>query len=113
MKKQTTELAKKIVSKFADVKQSEIDGNMFIVDIPQIGHTDTYFNTKKQKFVINSDGDTEERDVPAKTTKAQAADLAAAHVAQMIDSGELELSDTWAEQHLGDVKELTDETEKQ
>ena len=97
MTKKHEELATKIVEKMAIVE--ETDSGILRVSIAVIAHSKLYFNTEK-KDIEMEDGSTQEHDVPAKTTKKQALELAVADIAEQLDNGDLSLSDTWAEDNL-------------
>ena len=102
-----TELATKIVEKFAEYEQ--IDNGAQLVRVPIIGHQAAYFKTEKQDVVIGGnrkDGttDTEEQDVIVDTSEAFAKKQAIADIARKLEKEEIVLSDTWAEDNLGGVE---------
>ena len=111
MSKENKSLAQKIVDKYAEV--DTLPDGYHIVTVDIIGHKRGYTKLEKQDVIVNKEGLTEEQMVPVKTSKKEALDLAVKDIAAQLDDGSIVLSDTFADQHLEGVKDLTDKNDKQ
>lgn len=87
--KENLELAHKIVENFAEITKHDRGYDIDLIGIIGVRHEHV---TQK---------------------KSEAIEAASHKVAVMLEKGELVLSDTWVKDNLEDVKELTDNTEKQ
>lgn len=99
-KRNNLKLAEQIVDQHAEIKQHENEPKFMMVRIPIIGFTGEFHNVKKEKGMVDADGNTPTFDVPTRTTKADAKKMAAQHLAKLLDDGSLVLSDTWSEDNL-------------
>lgn len=106
MTKQNTELAKKIVDKLAELEAVPL-GEGYTVRVPQLGYRADQVKTEQVEIADRDrdgkpikGGHVEVVDKPAKTTKAEAKELAAADIAKQLDDGVIVLSDSWAADNL-------------
>lgn len=106
MSKKDTDLAQKIIATHGKAEKIE-GGEAWLITVPLIGFRMNAVNTKTEKIAdrkadgsVDKDAHVEEVERAAKTTKAQAFDLAAAFLAQELADGNLVLSDSWAKDNL-------------